>query len=427
MSSAHIDHDQQRLPHSALIRAAGYGAALIVTWGALTLPVNDSTLSASAALFGFQRVLVAHLLASMPLSVFAARFMIDRSAPRRPLGTAIACSLVGLAAAVCVSFFIPTIAAVTHNDVGFAGRVLSRAGLCLLLELPWCAASEMLACAAAGNKSSAAGSRRIWEYIGAGLIATALPAVYTCDVGRREAARATQMIERQQIAYAKPIAAALVAAGCPASISGMPPRQAARELSDTIAAIEERLQATDKTKNNPQELIERAAMMAALGRTSEAAALVEAPAADRPDAALLLAAILQEQQQWDASSHWYATAAKQLRSAPATPQTAAGLVRAINGRAFNAREQGNYTAAADLYQQGITELPEAAAYFHFQLGRHHKLGGRPTTAAEHLSEAARLEPQKYEEQAAQLLRQMSFDSPGCLLRTPLPQTGQVAP
>ncbi len=62
----------------------------------------------------------------------------------------------------------------------------------------------------------------------------------------------------------------------------------------------------------------------------------------RADAALLLAAILQEQGRWEESLARFAAAARVLRATPASAQTAAALVQAIDGMAFNERELGDF-------------------------------------------------------------------------------------
>jgi tetratricopeptide (TPR) repeat protein len=127
---------------------------------------------------------------------------------------------------------------------------------------------------------------------------------------------------------------------------------------------------------------------------------------------------MQEQEQWQESRAQFAAAARMLRETPASHQRTAGLVQAIDGIAYNDRELGNFRAAQQSYEAGLQELPDAAAHFHYQLGRHHQLGGRPMTAVSHLQIAAALDPQGYGSQAAVLIRQLAAGSPGCLLGAP---------
>ena len=196
---------------------------------------------------------------------------------------------------------------------------------------------------------------------------------------------------------------------------GALPAAIERKLVKTIAGLEQRLAGVDVARLDAQRTIDYARALAMLDRTDQAGTLVAPLAAARADAALLLAAILQQQGRWRESSAAYETAARLLRQAPASQERTAGLVQALDGIAFNAREQGDPAVAVQTYELGLGELPDAAAHFHFQLGRHHHSGGRPALAIEHLQNAVALDPRGYERQAAAILKQLAAGSPGCLL------------
>src|SRR5207249_4479740 len=110
-------------------------------------------------------------------------------------------------------------------------------------------------------------------------------------------------------------------------------------------------------------------------------------------AALLQAAVLQDRGRWEESSRGYRWALALLAGASATdPGALGGQVKAYEGLAFNARERKAYREAEATYHEALERLPQAQAHFHFQLGRHYQLGGRPGPALHHLQTAAQLDP-----------------------------------
>src|SRR5206468_5926019 len=99
-----------------------------------------------------------------------------------------------------------------------------------------------------------------------------------------------------------------------------------------------------------------------------------APLADtHAEAALLWAAVLQDQERWQESSAGYRWALDLL--AEDGPAAVAGRVRAYDGLAFNARGRKAYLEAEAVYAEALEREPQARAHFHFQLGRHHQQGG----------------------------------------------------
>ena len=94
--------------------------------------------------------------------------------------------------------------------------------------------------------------------------------------------------------------------------------------------------------------------------------------------------------------------------------------RSIDALAFNAREDRRPQDAEKIYRDAIADLPDAeAAYFHFQLGRHYELGGRPRDALAELQTAARLNPVQFARPVAVLIDSMRVNSPACVLAPPV--------
>lgn len=101
-------------------------------------------------------------------------------------------------------------------------------------------------------------------------------------------------------------------------------------------------------------------------------------------------------------------------------EAAAHRKRVIDGLAFNAREDHRPQDAERLYRSTIDELPAAeAAYFHFQLGRHYELAGRPHNALRELQTAARLSPAQFAGPVEALIDSMRLHSPACVIAPPV--------
>ena len=124
--------------------------------------------------------------------------------------------------------------------------------------------------------------------------------------------------------------------------------------------------------------------------------------------------MLERERDFAASNAQYETAARLLADAESSPNVTSGLVRAYTGMAFTARELGQPAAAEAIYQRALTEVPTAAPYFHFQLGKHYELAGRPLAASEQLRRATALAPDAFGRQAEQRLKHLSAGTPGCL-------------
>ncbi len=261
----------------------------------------------------------------------------------------------------------------------------------------------------------------------AGIAALLLPAVYADDLNRRHSTIAADLLERQQLVAAQRVVDRLCAVGSERLVRGVAPPVVKRKLARTVGALEQRLFTADPKQLDASQTIEMARALAMLDRGAEARRIVTPLAESRAEAALLLAAILQQQHEWEASSSWYQAGARLLRAAPDSRERTAGLVQAIDGIAFNARELGRYNEAERSYQDGLSELPAAAAHFHFQLGRHHQLGGRPFAAIEHLQKSAQLDPSGHGVSAEAIISQLAAGSPGCVLAPRATKSARIAP
>jgi len=392
-------------------RIAGCAWGAIVAWLVVSTTVDE--------LFGWQRLAVVQIALSLPLAMTLAWLLRTSILVRAGISRAVAWCLVGALVAGGMIVALPAVATSLNDPaMNFAARTLARSLLCLALVLPWCLAGESVAAVLTETTPSTAGASRaanLWALSVAALVATALPAVYAADLCRRQTTLCTEGVNKQQLVVAQRILERLNAVASRRPVAGEAPRDLAKKMDAAIAQLTRRAAQQNRPSLDAAEAIELARVLAMLDRLDEAERILAPHRATNAQASLLSAAILQQQRHWGESSASYETAARLLNDAPASPETIAGRVRAINGIAYNAREAGQYAVAESAYLQGLASVPDAAAHFHFQLGRHYQLGGRPLQAVTHLRRAVELDPRTYQEQSAAVLQQLATESPSCVI------------
>jgi tetratricopeptide (TPR) repeat protein len=196
----------------------------------------------------------------------------------------------------------------------------------------------------------------------------------------------------------------------------------AADVEQSLAALTVAVAQSLPAGAGEQATLERAHLLAMLGRTDAARELMR-PWMERSSSAALLWAMLERDEgRWESSDEGFRRALEQMRRERAAgsqglpPQ---GLRAPYDGLAFNARAQRQPQVAEQLYRQALAELPEDEAYFRFQLGLHYQLGGRPLEAQAELAAAARLDAEAYGEPARQLIDRLRVETPACLV--PLPR------
>jgi len=158
-----------------------------------------------------------------------------------------------------------------------------------------------------------------------------------------------------------------------------------------------------------KDRLDRARAFAVLGRPDEALPILKPVAQTDVAACLLLAAVLQGDERWQESSHYYRTALQMLHATPAHDSaTLANRVKAYDSLAFNAREQGAYQDAEAIYFEALAALAvcECALSTTSLAGIINKRA-RPALAIEHLETAARLTPDPYAKLSQPLIDQMN--------------------
>ncbi len=361
--------------------------------------------------FGWPHLAVVHVLAVVALGFQIASLMRWAAPGLRRGPTAAVCIIVAVAVSGLTALYGSEVGrALDQRNPEFFARLLIRSLWCLALTLPWCGAIAALA------PKEAARPPRLGWWILLCLVAVALPGIFAHDSAARQSAVAEELLARRQFRTARPIVAALADVGS-WHIFGQRSAAKTRDfLADELHSLDRKTAEPLPLDASAEERMTRAVNLAILGRFDNARQTIEDPAAHDADAALLLAAILQDAGHWGASTQWYEQAIKLLDVGEIPrSETAPRLVTAYQGLAYNAREQGRYRDAARFYDEALERAPEQAAMVHFLLGQHYQLGGRPALAADEFQRAIELDAARFAVPAGTRLHDLRLQSPACFL------------
>jgi hypothetical protein len=363
----------------------------------------------SAAPFAWPRVLVAHLVAALPLGFILARWARSMPAVKdtaRGLWAAIGIGAAGAAAVVC-----PGIGeAVAGEDAGAVPLLVLRSLIAVTLVTPWCVAAldPPAGPSAVGRPGLVVGLGIGLAVVPCGLYAEAVIAA------RTEQAR--DLLDRERLVKAEGVLTGLVELGSDRPVLGRPPAEARQEVMKRIPRLRQAAAYPLPPAAPPADRLGRAFVLIQLDRLDEAAELLAPLAAGDATAELLLATVYRDQEKWAASDERFADALEKLLPLAAADPNARGMCRtAFEGLAFNARLDRRPADAERALTRGLEELPSEAAYFHFQLGRHYADGGRPGKAMDHFRRAADLDPGKYGKEVGEQTRSLRTHTPGCFL------------
>jgi hypothetical protein len=184
------------------------------------------------------------------------------------------------------------------------------------------------------------------------------------------------------------------------------------DVEHSIQRLMERVKYPLPADASVSRQIDRAFHLIQLDRLDEAAELLSPLSEQEPaTAGLLLAAVRRDQKRWDEAIAAYRVVVDHLPlNAVEGRQTAfQGLTEALiaGGRPHEAEA---------ILEQALREMPQLAAFWHWQLGQYYFRGGRPFLALEHLHRANELAPHTMGPRVAPLLESIRRATPGCLLR-----------
>ncbi|MDZ4783366.1 MAG: tetratricopeptide repeat protein [Planctomycetia bacterium] len=363
--------------------------------------------------FGFRALVIVHLLAVWPIAWGIAELFVAGRRTNLVAGRISVAAGVALAAAVYTAGD-STWGAFNHDlPPSFVLAWLGREISALALMLPWCVAAR---CLFAGEADTAPNSA--WTFLASGaLVATAVPAVFADYHFRQQTTQLEQRLQEGRLAGLPMLSAQLEAAGSNQSVGGMSIDRLRDLLTEQIAAYRRALKEPFPADAAPDQVVQRAALMASLGEPDAAMTILAPLAANNASAAVLLGSVLDDMGRHDDAAQRFREAITLLKSGPA-PNSAALRVQAFDSLAETLRDQHQYVAAEQTYFDAIKAAPAAEAHFRFQLGRHYALGGRSLAALESFERAAELSPEQYSldrPEVQEQLRPLREGTPGCLL------------
>ena len=428
-----------------LLNAAGVIMATTAALAALLAAPDESRRIVDAAVVpvGWKRVVVMHVIASLPLSWVLAHVL----ARRFPGWTSrLACVFwiaLGLATALWTAARGETLGhALNAGQADYLLRLVVRTAWCVALQLPWCLAA-MAAPRADVPRTSSIPLRHVVPL--ALIVAVLMPVGYLDRLIEQQTLLARAHCGNRHYASAWDVLTRLCDLGSRknlwevdidgnGTIHEYPPRASLAILNNDIARARhalktamEQLPAAHSTASPgkavppPMVLLALAENLASLGEFDEARTVIEPLAESDARAAVVRAQIDEQQGEWEGANAWFRKALEIVQSRccddPLDDETRVAIqVQAYNVLAHNARELDRYDIGEQTYFEAMDRLPSHKAYYHHQLGRHYELWGRPFKAVAHFAAAHELSPRQYAPPESALLKVLASGAPIGLFR-----------
>jgi tetratricopeptide (TPR) repeat protein len=191
-----------------------------------------------------------------------------------------------------------------------------------------------------------------------------------------------------------------------ATWNGVSIQEAAAKANRMEDELARRVAASLPSGATAGQRVERAEMLAMLGRTAEALAVLDAspPLTDAP-ACNLRGTIHESQRRWLAARDCYARAWQDGQSETERADRQNQLVRAITGIAFCERKLGRLAEAEAAWQERLSRAPTAES--HFLLAQFYEDTQQTQQAQFHAATAMRIDPQRYSAAGQKLLDQLA--------------------
>ncbi|MCH8923307.1 MAG: tetratricopeptide repeat protein [Planctomycetes bacterium] len=389
--------------------------ALSLAFAAASLSLVLAGSGKTIAPFGWPAVIVVHALATLPLAAAAAHGACALWPVLRYRWAVVLLVPVGLLLGWLTFQYGGSLGPrLRQHEVGSLLRMAIRMLWPLALQLPW----TLLALQRGGEMKEAQPEppelkpRRVLGLsMAAVAIAVVLPNVYVDDVVGRRMREVDDTLQDGQLAKAVKLLERLEHFGASQALLSVEQQVTMKQnrLKDLI------MQQPADPRQADERHFEMAQIYRSLGQYGAARiALDDLP--DRyPPAAELMAIIYRDHQQWEESARWFRRATRPLTRV-SSDEEIIYEVRRLDSLAYVLRAQRKYGRIEKMYNDAIERLPPQEAYFRFQLGRHYELVGRPIEARRQWEEAARIDPEQFQQPVeAAIAGELNSPTPGCLL------------
>ena len=351
--------------------------------------------------FAYPAVAVFSTCSVLPLAWLLCRAA--RVAPaRRSLQYLLYCCLGSVVGLVTLRFGHVVESLITTD--AFLYRHLVRVFWCLLLTCPWMLAMH----AAVGVEYAWHRSWIDWAIVAC--LAGLLPAFYAIHLSDSETRQCERYLRSQRVLRALETCDRLYQLGSSQPIGELPVPALRMELTQRVLDIQQTIQSISQNGNQPMVLAEHYLMLDDYDAAREA--LEHVPDQD-PRAALKLATILQYQERWADCDEQLQRTLELLDGENKRDQEMQDMrVEVIRRRVDCLRQQKQFRAAESVLQEALRSETDAQATFHFELGRHYQMGGRPWEAAEQFQLAGEADP-AFGPLVQPMLSEMAQSTPFC--------------
>ena len=424
------ERDRTRLSAAVWV---GVTLAAVVSTAALVAAAGDDrrSLGVATSPFGWNRLILVHTLSTLIPSWWLARtlgqFLPDL---KQRWMTVVWCAIGLIVAWLTVVAGSVAELVLDSSQAGSVFRLVWRIAWCLVLQVPWC-----LMGLAAARRAQPQPAFSPVNLLMLGLVtAVGLPLSFLAVFLEQQTTLAQRYWQEAKLKEATLLVQRLYDVGSTLALGERPvpgansavletitPAKALADLRSSLDFVQKQIEGLASAPASDGQRMQLARYYLSLGRTEEAARVLQPLAETQAPAAILLAGICKEQGRKEEARQW---AEKVLELArPVTParETLARendqiLLQAYDVLTVLAGEEADFDSAERYLTQALERLPNLAADVHHRLGKHWDFVGDLSKSIDHQRQAARLDPKKYPEPEGVLARMLGSGAPVGLAR-----------